>query len=275
MLLKFTACPRAFIGPPVALGSLSDSDLRERHMNESLYIAASGMAAVQRMLDNAAHNTVNAQTPGYQKHQMVLKNFGAHLDAAGARADLISSDEVIAFEEGQMRPSENPMAMALRGQGFFVVRPEQASGDVLFTRNGDFTLNNEGELTTRAGYPVLSSDEETVKIDPVAGPIHVSEKGEVIQGGEVLAQLQVVDFPPEERNILAPAGETLFRSPTGFRPALTEGATTVHQGMLEFPRNAGVKGLINMLIANKNYEAMQKAIRSVDSVNENMLKNTQ
>ena len=79
----------------------------------------------------------------------------------------------------------------------------------------------------------------------------------------------------DERNKLVPAGETLFRTTNRFRPSLTEGATVVRHGMLEFPRNAGVKGLVDMLMANKNYEAMQKAIRTVDSVNENMLRNIQ
>ncbi len=244
-------------------------------MNESLYIAASGMTAVQRMLDSATHNTVNAQTPGYQKHQMVLKNFGAFLKDAGKRGDLIGSQEIIAFEQGELRNSDNPLAVALEGDGFLVVKPPGETGEVYYTRNGDLTVNGAGELTTRAGYPIMSSTEKVIKIDPTLGPVTINESGEIMQKGKSKARLQVVDFPKEYRDSLIAKGETLFRTKDTFRPSLTEGATLVRHGMLEYPRSAGVKGLINMIMANKNYEAMQKAIRSLDSVNENMLRNSQ
>ncbi|MFT7617174.1 MAG: flagellar basal-body rod protein FlgF [Planctomycetota bacterium] len=244
-------------------------------MNESLYIAASGMTAVQRMLDSATHNTVNAQTPGYQKHEMVLKNFDAFLGDAGKRGGLIGSEERIAFSQGQLRNSDNPLALALNGDGFLVVSPPNHPGEVFFTRNGDLSVNPDGELVTRAGYNVLDDAEEPIKVDPVNGPVFYSENGDVVQGGEPLSRLQVVEFTTEERSKLTAVGETLFRSAENYRPPLTEGDTVVKHGLLEFPKDAGVKGLINMLMANKNYEAMQKAIRSLDSVNENLLRNSQ
>ncbi len=244
-------------------------------MNEALYIAASGMTSVQRMLDGATHNTVNAETPGYQKHQIVLKNFGAVLDQADARQGLVTADEVIAFEQGEFRTASNPLAIALQGDGFLVVRPPGPSAEVAYTRNGDFALNANGELITRAGYHVLSAEEKPITLSAVEGPVTINKDGTIMQGAEEKGVLQVVDFPPEIRDTLVPVGETLFRTTDTYRPTLTDGATTVEQGFLEYPKAAGVKGLINMLMANKNYEAMQKAIRSIDSVNENLLRNTQ
>ena len=242
-------------------------------MNESLYIAASGMQAIQRLLDNSAHNAVNAQTPGYQKHILVLKNFKAFLDDAGSRGDLIGSEEVIGFSQGDLRASDNPIAAALQGDGFFTLRDEK--NDVFYTRNGDFAVNSQGSLVSRTGYQVLNTEFSPIKISPIGGPVAIDSSGKLFQRGESVGQLYIANFPKNIRDGLTAVGETLFRPADNFRPALNEGATTVKQGFLEYPPDGGVKGLINMLMANKNFEAVQKSIQSIDDVNEQMVRSIQ
>ncbi|MCB9834146.1 MAG: flagellar hook basal-body protein [Planctomycetes bacterium] len=241
-------------------------------MNESMNIAASGMAAIQRMLDTSAHNSLGSGIPGFQNHKLVLKSFGAFLDQAGPRQDLIGSEEVVTFEQGDLRPSDEPYSFALMGKGFMAVQGDDDK--VYYTRNGDFTLNPEGELVTRAGYRVLAVGDEPIIIDPLAGPIVVDPDGILFQNGEEIAQLQIGEFPDDRRDRLQPHGDTLFQAPDGYRaPAALD--TSVHQGVLEYVADGGIKGVVDMLVASKNYESMQRAIRSIDQLNETMIRGIQ
>ncbi len=241
-------------------------------MNESLYITASGMAAVQRMLDTSTRNTMGASIPGYQKHQMVLKNFGAFLEDPGARRDLVGAEEVVLFEQGDLRESGEPFSFGLMGEGFMAVKADD--GQVYYTRNGDFTVDRDGRLVTRAGYGVLDEGGAEISLDPRAGPITVDRDGAIFQAGEQIAVLKIGEFSEEARARLRVVGDTLFAAPSGQSPTQAT-ATEVHHGVLEYSRHGGIKGMVDMLVASKNYESMQRSIRSIDQLHENMIRQVQ
>ena len=237
-------------------------------MNDALYVAASGMHAIQRMLETSAHNAVNTHTPGYQPRKVLLQNFGSFLDDVGNREHLVAGREVVAFEQGDLRKTESPFAVALEGDGFLAVR--DGKGDVYYTRNGDFRLNAEGRLVTHAGYEVMAEGERAITVDGT-GQVQIAKDGAVVQDGAEIARLQVWEFDGADRARLVPAAETLFKAPDGVgaRPAES---TVVHHGYLENPRYGGVQAMVSMLVASRNHDAMQRAIRAIDEAHENTIR---
>ena len=236
-------------------------------MIDALYVAASGMNAVERLLETSSHNTVNSQTPGYQHRRAILENFGAFLDGAQQRADLIGARETLDFAQGDLRSNESPTALALEGPGFFVVR---SGGNDYLTRNGDFRMDLEGQLVTRAGYPLVGSDGSVVRLNPDGGAPRIEEDGAILQDGAEVGRIRVVELTDDETDQLTPAAETLYGIPKSVNPS-DASQTFVRQGFLEMPPFA-MKSLVEMLVANRNYESMQRAVRTIDRVTQTTLR---
>lgn len=242
-------------------------------MDNALFIAASGMDAVQRLVDNSSHNTVNALTPGYQKHTVILRSFGSFLDDAGGdRGPLIGVEELVKFEQGELLQSESPYSVALQGDGFFTIR--DGRGQEYFTRNGDFTLNAKSQLVTRAGYPAVDAVGQPIVVNPLGGPIQFRNDGTVVQNEGDVGKLAIVEFERSDRAKLIPAAETLFEAPEG-TPKNVAVNTTAHQGFLEQARDGGMKNFVTMMMNSKNYESMQKAIRVLDQLQETLIRSAQ
>ncbi|MEZ6195514.1 MAG: flagellar hook basal-body protein [Planctomycetota bacterium] len=241
-------------------------------MDDSIFIAASGMHAVERMLENSAYNTVNVNTPGFHRQKVVLQRFGDLLADAGQRADLIGTREYVSFEQGRLNPTELPFASALEGEGFYAVR--DPNGRDLYTRNGDFKIDADGKLITRGSLTVLDEDERDIILDPRGGTVDIDENGNVSQGGAVVGRLRVVEFATADRLRLEAISETLYQAPEGVVGEEAK-ATKVRQGYLETPNFDAAQGLVQMLNARRNYEAMSKALKALDDSRDHLISGAQ
>src|SRR5438128_8278 len=128
-------------------------------MNRGLYTAASGMSAAQRMLDVTANNLANASTTGFKSDGLVFKDaLEANLNSGGRNIGQMSYGVVADgaytnFGVGAITPTGNPLDVAINdSKGAFKV---EANGQKRFTRDGSFRLDDQKQLVTREGYPVL------------------------------------------------------------------------------------------------------------------------
>ena len=239
-------------------------------MYESLIVAASAMDSVYRELDSVTHNAVNSHTPGYQRHELVTRSFGSCLDQAGGRERLVGGEEVLVFNQGELHQTDEPYAMALEGDGFFVVRG--SDGNDYYTRNGQFTLDAQGQLITHAGYPV-QGDGGSIFVDPTLGSIMVEDDGAVLQAGAEVGRVRVVEFDPAERDQMTKAGETLYTVPDGVNPGPNEG-TLVRHGFHEI-QPYGMKATVKMLVSSKSFDSMQRTIRTIDEIQQQLIRSVQ
>lgn len=236
-------------------------------MNDALYVAASGMHTVERMLEVTAHNAVNNASPGFQRHEIIAQAFGSFLDDAMGRERLIGGEEVVVFDQGELRHSDHPYALALMGKGFFQVRDQD--NEFHYTRNGQFTLDTQGRIASPRGY-LLQGEGGPIQVDPAGGDVRIEPSGAVIQNGEEVGRVTVYDFEKGDRAKLEQSGETFFRAPDDVRPFVAE-ATEVRQGQMEFPA-FGMKSTVKMLMASKSYDAMQRTIRTIDEVQQQVIR---
>ncbi len=136
-------------------------------MFRALYTAASGMQAQQTNLDTIANNLANSSTAGFRSSRMQFQDLiyqnivmpGAAASqqttvAAGLQVGLgtrTSASEVLQIQ-GDLSATGNQLDLAIEGQGFFqVLLP---TGELAYTRAGNFQTDAQGNVVTANGNPI-------------------------------------------------------------------------------------------------------------------------
>ncbi|MGL4368902.1 MAG: flagellar hook-basal body protein, partial [Spirochaetota bacterium] len=180
------------------------------------------------------------------------------------------------FEQGAFEKTENNLDLALDGRGFFSVLTERGER---YTRNGSFTLNQEGLLVTHDGYPVMGEngpirlqqnnfmiDEAGVikSNDALSGdprdPVGMTENE--WQQTALLDKLKIVDF--ENIRELKKEGNSTYRANEYTGPALPAESFRLSQGFREKSNVSVVREMVDMIEIQRAYEANQKTIQTGD-----------
>jgi flagellar hook protein FlgE len=123
-------------------------------------VPLSGLTAAQDALQSVSNNLANLDTVGYKDQTTSFSDIFAQSSAENGVGDPIeqglgteASSTTSDFSDGTTTSTGVPSNMALTGNGFFVT--ESSSGTTSYTRAGDFTLNNAGQLVTTSGDTVM------------------------------------------------------------------------------------------------------------------------
>ena len=254
-------------------------------MIRALYSAASGMTAQQMNVDNIAHNLANANTSGYKQRraqfQDLLYQTVIQPGAAAGQQTVVptglqlglgtrtASNEII-FTQGDFSQTNNPLDLVIQGKGFFQVR--RPSGELAYTRSGSFHLDRDGNIVTSSGDPI----EPQITLPPDAQQVTIGQDGTVsfTQPGQTASQqagqIQLANFPnPAGLNSL---GGNLY-SPTDAsgdpivgNPGGQEGMGAILQGYIEQSNVSVVEEFINLIVAQRGYEANSKVVQAADSM---------
>jgi flagellar basal-body rod protein FlgG len=254
-------------------------------MVRALYSAASGMNAQQLNIDNIANNLSNANTTGYKSRRaqfqdLLYQNMTAPGSAAGQSTIVPSglqlglgtravSNEII-FQQGSFTSTSNPYDLVIQGNGFFQI--QQANGNLGYTRNGSFQLSNTGSLVTSDGLLL----QPQITIPPAAQSVNVAADGTVsytLTGqtqAQTAGQITLANFQnPAGLNSL---GGSLF-TPTDASgaaivgtPGGADGVGTIMQGYVEQSNVSVVDEFINMITAQRAYEANSKVVKAADEM---------
>lgn len=254
-------------------------------MIRALYSAGSGMVAQQINIDNIAHNLANANTVGFKmrrtQFQDLLYQTLAQPGAAATAQTVIptglqiglgarASSNSIVFEQGSFQLTGNSLDMVVQGKGFFQIR--RPTGEVAFTRGGQFHLDRDGNVVTQDGDPL----EPQITIPPEAQSITIASDGTVSfslpgqAATAVAGQIQLANFVNPAglnslgRNLYAPtdaSGEAVVGNPAG-----QEGLGALLQGYVENSNVNVVEEFISMIVSQRAYEANTKVVRAADEM---------
>ena len=254
-------------------------------MVRALYSAASGMAAQQLNVDTIANNLANANTNGFkarrtQFQDLLYQNFIQPGAAASSQTTIPNGLQVglgtravaneVIFSQGNFTETDNPLNVVIQGNGFFQVR--QPSGQIAYTRDGSFQLDRDGNIVTAGGNPI----EPQITIPQQAQSITIAADGTVsyTQPGQTASQtagqIQLANFP----NVggLNSLGNNLFTptdasgDPTVGNPGGQEGLGTLMQGYVEGSNVSVVEEFINMIVAQRAYDANSKVVKAADEM---------
>lgn len=142
----------------------------------TLYISSAGLTAFSNGLSTISSNVGNLNTPGYKRTELQFRDLGYHTTAASVSQGRLHTSQMsqgviaqhssINFDQGELRDTGQDTDLALDGSGFFVLQ-DPDSGQLVYTRIGQFEFNNQGYLVASdSGYYVtgLNASGQLVKI---------------------------------------------------------------------------------------------------------------
>lgn len=231
-------------------------------MIRGLYAAASGMMAQMARQDVYANNLANVNSVGFRRGQAVLGQFSADLAAAAGTPATASGGAMalpasLDLSQGPLSPTSRNLDLALSGDGFFVL---QTPKGLVYTRNGQFSLDAQKQLVSGQGYPVLG---EQGPITIPSGDFTVDASGQIMTGGQVVARLRV-----ETPLVPRPLGNACFAA-AGAQPAKS---FTVSQGMIEQANVNAMQEMGRMMNGYRYYEANATALRYQDETLSSLMK---
>lgn len=275
--------------------------IRMKESMKNIWVPLSGQVAQQRKVETIANNVANANTVGFKKDQLVFKE---HLTALtkgvedidiprnefspadfyhtqGAENAMVAVDgSFTVYDQGQFIPTNNPLDIALQGEGFIEVLTPNG---VRFTRKGNFSLNRDGELVTDQGFRVLSSlnasqeslrdpasinsfpkPEERVLRVPTNSKLTVSLEGDIFTKEGVVGKISVIEF--KDKHALRKEGNSLYMTPDETNINRTDIKTSVNQGFLEGSNVNAIEEMSELIKAHRHFESIQKAINAYDQI---------
>lgn len=267
-------------------------------MLRGIYTGASGMIAQQARMDTVANNLANVDQTGFKKDTTVFKAFpdmiirrinddGVGITPLGSYDSMpfvgklgtgVEVNEVFTqFEQGALEKTDSDFDFAIEGKGFFAVLTERGER---YTRNGEFTMNQDGTLVTHDGYPVLG---ENGPITVQRNNFIVGEQGQISvndalsrdprdpvsitsndwQQPAIMDKLKIVNF--DNIREIKKDGNSFYRDTEYSGPAVAATDYKVIQGFREKSNVSVVREMVDMIEVQRAYEANQKTIQTGDS----------
>lgn len=232
-------------------------------MNVSLFQAAAALKANSQWQEVVSENLSASSIPGFKKKELftqALAAGGAAFPGSGASGVLPHSTVTTNFQPGQLKFTGGSTDLAIEGSGFF--EAQLPNGAVGYTRDGEFHVNPQGQLITKAGYPVLSST-GIVQLDPNnPNPLSISANGEISQGSARKGTLNVAEGSDPQLLTPISGGYFLAAEPNlRMQPAATP---VVRQGYLESANTSPVAEMAHLITAMRMFEANQRVIQAQD-----------
>jgi len=222
-------------------------------MDSLTSVAASGLRARMESLDLLANNVANSSTGGYKADREFYSLYAAPQTDADAFSTMpVIERPWIDLSQGLLQRTGNSLDLALSGRGFFAVAGPRGP---LYTRNGSFHVAN-GQLVTAEGYAVAGAGGQPLTVSASAS-FEVSPDGSVQQDGNVVGQLQVVDFPAAA---LSKQGANYFRLADNTVAPGQAADTRVEQGNLEASNAGAAEGAVRLVGLLRQFEMLQKAV---------------
>jgi flagellar basal-body rod protein FlgG len=215
-------------------------------MNRGLYVAASGMLAMQARQDQLSNDLANAATPGYKPDRsaqratfenLLVENVAGTAQVGTLAGGVRLEEQTTDLRAAPLRQTDEPLDLAVDGEGYFGVR---TADGVRYTRNGQFATGPGGMLVDQQGNQVLGRDGNParLKADNTVDPASV---GVFALNG------------PEK------AGDGRF---TG--TATGQATGVLRTGALETSGVDAARTMVEMMASLRAYEAGQKALTTID-----------
>jgi flagellar basal-body rod protein FlgF len=228
-------------------------------VQDGLYVALSSQIALEKRLNTIADNVANASTVGFRATGVKFEDVVSSLDDQ-ALSFVSSGDTYISDTNGPLRETGNPFDFAIKGNAWFGI---ETPGGTVMTRDGRFTLTENGELVTIEGYPVLDAGGAPMQLDPRNGPPRAGADGSLRQGDNLVGALGLFNFDPGPNFVrfgnsgIVPSGEP--------EPVVDRLDAGVAQGFLEESNVNPVLEITRLIMVQRAFENGAAMIRDTES----------
>ena len=253
-------------------------------MMRAMWSAASGMNVQTTNMDTISNNLANINTAGFKKARaefqdllyQTLNTAGTSTSTTttqptslqlghGARLSAMVKD----FSTGSLQQTNSSYDLAIQGDGFF--RVLQTDGTFAYTRDGSFTVDQNGNMVDSSGYtldPQITIPQDATSISIASdGTVTVTQPGQTTP--QQVGQITISNFI--NPNGLNSIGKNLMQptlasgDPIDGVPGTT-GLGTIQQSSLEGSNVDMASEMVNMIVGQRAYEANSKTIQTCDQM---------
>jgi flagellar basal-body rod protein FlgG len=249
-----------------------------------MWSAAAGMNVQQTNMDTISNNLANVNTTGFKKSRAEFQDLlYQSINLAGTNSSTSTSlpsgiqighgarlaAMVREYTTGSLKQTSQRFDMAIEGDGFF--RVTQPDGTQAYTRDGSFTIDQNGNMVNANGNaldPQITIPQDATSVTIAAdGTVSVTQPGQTAP--QQVGQITLVNFI--NPGGLTQMGKNLLQQtlasgdPIEGTPGTT-GLGTIQQGFLEVSNVDMAEEMVNMIVGQRAYEANSKTIQTVDSM---------
>lgn len=252
-------------------------------MNLALWSAKTGLDAQNTQMAIIANNLANANTTGFKSDRAAFQDLMyQNIRQVGAQSTqntqyptgltLGTGVRIVATEknyaQGSVLQTGGSLDVSITGQGFLQIT--MPDGSIAYTRDGNFSLDSQGNVVTANGYPLQpaltipqGAQSVTIGNDGVVTALSAANKSTQI------GQIQLANFV-NEQGLQPTSNNLLIESAASGAPQVgtpgTNGLGTLQQDTLETSNVNTVTELVNMIECQRAYEMNSKAITTTDQM---------
>ena len=217
------------------------------------------MLAQENRMTQITNNLANVDTNGYKKDNVTF--WEMLFTASDNRQRVGKAMRVITDQsQGAIAATGNALDFAVNGDGYFKIQTPDGFG---YTKNGNFTLNSTGQLSTMDGNLVMGEGGAIVLPDE---QVQVGRDGLITADGQTINRLSLVSFP--DSNDLEKKGKNLFFTKEGGGQGTIVDSPSIQQGFLEKSNVNMVAEMTEMIDLQRAYQSQQKVIQTIDDLND-------
>jgi flagellar basal-body rod protein FlgF len=235
-------------------------------MRDSLYVALSSQIALERRLDTIADNVANASTIGFRATGVKFEDV---VSGTGPKSVSFASSgkTYLSGAHGALSETGNPFDFAIQGDAWFAI--DTPVGTVM-TRDGRFSMNENGELMSIEGHPVLDAGGSPIQLDPRNGPPKAGADGSLRQNDQLVGSIGLYNFDPGENFVrYGNSGIVPARTP---EPVTDRSDIGVAQGFLEESNVNPVLEITRLIMVQRAFENTAALMRQTDSSTDEAIK---
>lgn len=223
-------------------------------MESTSVIALSRANALQRQMDIVANNVANMSTTGFKSEQPLFIEYVTR-PSPGEKYSMVQDYSTLRdLSAGPLTSTGNPLDVAIEGDGYFTV--DTADGH-RYTRDGNFSMNDQRELVTSGGLPVLDDTGNTISIPVNARDIRITAEGNIFSETAQIGKIGVVKF--DNQQFMTQLGNGLYQ--TDQKPQADDEAR-IRQGFLEGSNVRPIVEMTNMIQVNREYQIIQNLLKN-------------
>lgn len=235
-------------------------------MNNAIYAAATGMITRSNALNVIGNNLTNANTSGYKKEILLSSEFGSQLlyklgssvtELGTTSHGVLGSDVYTQFNQEGMTETSRSLDLAINGAGFFTLT--LADGTTALTRDGQFSIDNEGYLVGANGAYVTG---QNGKIKITDDNFTVSAGGKIYSGGSLVDTLRITN--PENTDAMTKTSNGLY----SYNGGTTEFAGKIVQGAIENSNVNVSDEMVNLIAESRAFQSCSQVVKQLDEMME-------
>jgi flagellar basal-body rod protein FlgF len=246
-------------------------------MENALLIGLSRQSALERQMDAIANNIANVNTAGFKADNTLFEEY---LNTPAHEDNFIAQDRRVSFvqdrgtyrdlTQGAVSQTNNPLDLAIDGSAFLTV---QTPGGERYTRDGGLHIDNQGQLVTVAGNPVLGTAGPIV-FQPTDHDINITPEGvvTVVEGSgrtdAIRGTLRLVSFTDAQK--MLKEGFNLYSAGEGGTPQ-ADTKSRVRQGYIEQSNVNAVSQMTRMLEVSRAYTAVATLLQQEADLQKNAI----